>query len=77
MQYLLTCLYCNNSWRIKVYSNIKLEGKCSKCHDTNISIKELDKSRIDAYQGCPPFAEKNKQQIVLDIPDYPHWVGTD
>lgn len=72
----LTCQYCNWKWRLHIYSDSKIENKCNKCGDTNITVKELNKTRVDAYQGCPPFEEK-KQEIILDTPSWPHWLGTD
>jgi hypothetical protein len=29
-------------------------------------VKELDKYRVDAYQGCPEFPEKKKEEITLE-----------
>lgn len=62
MELLLICRYCDNKWTRNVYGKASLEEKCVKCGDTNIDVKELSKTKIDSYVGCPPFKEKEKEQ---------------
>jgi hypothetical protein len=76
MEILLRCKYCDNTWRLHVYTNSKIENTCSRCGDTDITIKELSKSKIDGYLNCPPFEEENKEELRED-PSFPFWVGTD
>lgn len=45
---------------------------CSKCTDTNISMKEHDEGKIDYYGGCESFPEKQKVAIELpELESYP------
>lgn len=73
MELLLTCRYCNNTWRLNP-ETLKANGypECSKCGDENIDIKELDKSRIDSYIGCPKFPEPKEESGNTD---FPFWSG--
>ena len=61
MKVQFTCRYCNYKWREDVYSGVVSNKKCEKCCDTNLEVVELDKYRIDSYQGCPPFEDKKKK----------------
>ncbi len=63
---LFRCNYCDHSWRKQVYSAESADKKCLKCDDRNLVVKELDKYRVDAYQGCPEFPEKKKEEITLE-----------
>lgn len=77
MELQLTCQYCNEKWRVHIYSSSKIESKCPKCGDTNVDAKELDKSRIDGYVGCPPFSEETKQEELTDGSGFPYSWGAD
>lgn len=61
MQLLLTCKYCDHKWEISTYSDSVPEEKCSRCGDPNIRVTELSKSKIDAYEGCPPFVDRDEK----------------
>lgn len=75
MEIQLTCTYCDKKWRLHAYSDSKIESKCPKCGDTNIVVKELDKTRIDGYIGCPPFPEKTDKIELEDPSGFPYWFG--
>lgn len=55
------CTYCGQKWEENVYNQSSLHDmKCKYCKDKNLKFKDKDKSKIDYYQGCPPFPEKPK-----------------
>ena len=51
--YELICLYCDHSWQVNYKPDNLLY--CSKCKDTNIRVKQVDK--VDQYAGSPPFID--------------------
>ena len=74
MDFLLICRYCDHRWEL-TQEALKYAGypKCDKCGDENITIKELAKSKIDAYQGCPEFEYKEESGNI----DIEHWFQGD
>jgi transcription elongation factor Elf1 len=56
---LLNCTYCGKDWERYVYAMSAIENeKCSKCGDRNFTVRDNSKSKIDYYQGSPPFEIK-------------------
>jgi hypothetical protein len=57
----LECLYCGHKWEKNAYNAISLESeRCPRCKDSNLKVKELSKSKVDYYVGCPPFPKKEE-----------------
>lgn len=53
---LLTCKYCDYKFEVEYYSIASAQfDRCKKCGDKNLKIEEITKSKIDYYEGCPPF----------------------
>jgi DNA-directed RNA polymerase subunit RPC12/RpoP len=78
MEVLFVCTYCNFKWTKKVYSASDTDIKCLKCDDKNLIVKELAKTKIDTYIGCPPFEEKKETKESLeDSGCYPFYFGGD
>lgn len=52
----LTCKYCNKKWERNVYvrSSISTE-RCTRCGDRNLTARDLKETKIDYYEGAPPF----------------------
>lgn len=53
------CEYCNHSWQTNYKPN--QEVYCSVCKDKNIKVIDLARSKIDYYQGCPPFPDDDSR----------------
>jgi len=66
----LECKYCGYSWLRQAYSkdvvNVVI---CPKCNDKNIVARDAE-SKIDYYQGCPPFPTKVKETEPKDDDDF-------
>jgi transcription elongation factor Elf1 len=72
----LECTYCGKKWEATVYNKQMIEAmSCSKCGDSNLKVRDLAVAKIDTYstkenavskvdyyQGCPPFPEKKRTQ---------------
>jgi len=68
----LECTYCGKKWEATAYNKQMIEAmSCSKCGDSNLKVrdravskidtyttKETTVSKVDYYQGCPPFPPK-------------------
>jgi Zn finger protein HypA/HybF involved in hydrogenase expression len=54
----LTCWYCNFSWETNYIG--KDDSQCSKCKDTNIKVVDLQRTKIDTYEGSPDFPDDKK-----------------
>lgn len=80
MEYLIICKYCDHRWRkTAIYPpSVKSNIKCSRCSDKNFRVVEISSTRIDtyveykpdridAYAGCPPFPEDEKQQKEQEV----------
>ena len=62
------CNYCDSRWTKTVYNKITIMGeRCSKCNDKQLKIIDLDKDKIDYYQGSPAF---KKEDELLDYDSY-------
>jgi len=56
------CTYCGKKWEAApTLAEEIASAKCGACKDTNLIIKDLRKSKIDYYQGTPPFPEKKEE----------------
>lgn len=62
----MICRYCNKKWEKNIYAGSTTKEICSKCGDTNIDIRELSKTKIDSYIGCPAFKEERKPNTQID-----------
>lgn len=63
------CTYCGKVWKSHPRSQVEIEAaRCSKCGDTTLKVREASKSKVDYYQGSPPFPEKTVK--YLDMYDY-------
>lgn len=76
MKLLLTCRYCNFKWESVIYSNDISTEKCWKCGDTNIDVKDFDKTKIDGYIGCKPFPNKESYEETGNT-DFPFHYRSD
>lgn len=64
MKVQLECMYCGHKWVEEVYNKSSIDSKtCTKgnCGDSNLIVRDLNASKIDAYKGCPPFPEPKKR----------------
>jgi hypothetical protein len=62
----LICTYCGYTWLRQAYSKDVVNSLvCAKCNDKNIIAKDAE-SKIDYYQGCPPFPIKAKEPDPQD-----------
>lgn len=59
-----------------MYSGSHTEEVCTKCGDSNIDVKELSKTKINTYLGCPPFPEEEKKKEMSN-PDTYYWTNGD
>lgn len=53
-------MYCGYKWVETLYNKQSLEGKTcihGNCKDKNLIVRDVT-SKIDYYQGCPPFQPK-------------------
>lgn len=60
----LECTYCGFKWQKEVYAyqtTDQLKCENGNCKDSNLKIRDLSKTKIDTYKGCPPFPKKDKQ----------------
>lgn len=63
----MTCKYCGHHWQLKnIYRNPNSKIICAICGDTNIIVRDYEKSRIDYYAGSPPFPEKKSEDWSFD-----------
>ena len=77
----LECTYCGNKWNATAWSKVEIDSMiCSKCKDSRLVVRDRT-SKVDYYQGSPPFPEKKKQDNgwpwgmqELKLPDNIHWV---
>lgn len=59
MKYNIECTYCGKQWIENVYNEFSLvDKKCPVCKDRNIKARRLESSKINYYQGSPPFPLK-------------------
>jgi hypothetical protein len=78
MKVLLVCRYCAYSWERNMYMGEAFQEKCWKCGDTNIDVKDMAKTKIDGYVGCPEFPEKKKEiKEENGNTDFPFHYGSD
>lgn len=75
MEVLLICKYCNNKWTRNLYTGAVVDEKCIQCGDMNLDVKELAKTKIDGYVGCPAFPEKKEEE--KESPNFPYWHNGD
>lgn len=55
----LECTYCGHKWIKDVYNqHAVLHESCPRCKDSNLKARDLNKSKVDYYKGCPPFETK-------------------
>jgi hypothetical protein len=67
MQVEIECTYCGHKEQDDVYNQYSLHGRrCKKCKDSNLKFKDLTQTKIDYYQGCPPFPEKKEKKASSD-----------
>lgn len=58
----LECTYCGKKWEKIAYNKQSIESEvCSRCKDTNLKVRDLDTTKVDYYQGCPPFPSKDSK----------------
>lgn len=63
----LTCKYCGKKWERHVYTKSTLSReRCTRCGDRNLTAKDVDNSKIDYYQGSPPFVKPNEPENPPD-----------
>lgn len=59
----LECKYCGAKFNKNVYSYNSLEyEKCFKCGSSDFMYKDLNKDKIDYYQGAPAFPQEKKDE---------------
>ncbi len=62
MEYAFECTYCGHCWEDKVYSSsLAKQYICARCGDKYLKVKSISESKIDYYQGAPPFANRDSQ----------------
>lgn len=55
-RYVLVCKYCD--WRRTITaltSHWANQEKCQRCNSKDTYVKDVKRSKIDTYVGCPPF----------------------
>lgn len=58
MRFKLTCLYCNHKWEKLISNYLTSRGAhCPICGDSNVLVKEYNKSAINYYEGAPEFVD--------------------
>jgi hypothetical protein len=80
LEVLIICQYCGHKTTKVIYNQKSLTDEtCDKCDDKNLVVKELSKSKIDFYEGCPPFPEKGVKDSESCNPDagWPWSMGGD
>lgn len=76
MDVTLQCQYCGKEWEQTNFTNSDMMFlRCIKsgCNDKNIRVRQLDKVKVDYYQGAPPFPEK--KEAVKHNDEWPNWGG--
>jgi 5-methylcytosine-specific restriction endonuclease McrA len=54
------CTYCGHKWNKTAYDKQSVEDeKCPKCKDLTLKVRDVQVSKIDYYQGSPPFPAKD------------------
>lgn len=62
----IECRYCGFKVIKEYYSKTFTKGSsCEKCKDTNLIVRDLEKTKIDQYQGCPEFPNTNSRRMML------------
>ncbi len=63
----LTCKYCGSNWKMDTtYRAPDREIFCFVCGDKDIAVKDVQKSKIDYYQGSPEFPKKETKDRDLN-----------
>jgi hypothetical protein len=55
------CTYCGHKWRDNVLTQSEMVSlRCvnGRCFDSNLKVRDLSKTKVDYYQGSPPFPIK-------------------
>lgn len=56
----LECTYCGFKWEESVSTKAEIdEMACihGNCGDTNLKVRDVARTKIDYYQGSPPFQD--------------------
>ena len=56
IKYKFECLYCGKTWENDF---IPMKSSCDKCGDTSIRVTDQNATKIDYYEGSPPFPDKD------------------
>lgn len=66
----MECTYCGQKWQETTMNPTSLVNtRCSKCGDKTIRMKDVTKTKVDYYQGCPPFPAKKEKGYYTGFPD--------
>ena len=58
----LECTYCGHRWVKDFYNkHSATHERCPHCKDSNLKARDVKESKVDYYQGCPPFPEKKEK----------------
>lgn len=71
MKISLECTYCGHKWVVEVYNRDSLNNKtCThgNCRHRRLIAKDLLTSKIDYYEGSPPFS------LELDLKILKEWL---
>lgn len=71
MKVSLECTYCGHKWVVEVYNRDSLSNKScvhGNCRHKKLIAKDLATSKIDYYEGSPPFP------ITLDLKGLNGWL---
>lgn len=78
MRVSIECMYCGHKWEKMAYNKQSIEDeKCPKCNDSTLKVKDLEASKIDYYQGSPPFPPKEEKGWTYTGIDYGYAPGVD
>lgn len=55
------CTYCGKKWKSFPRTQSEVEKTlCDKCGDSTLKVRDASKNKVDYYEGCPPFPEKQE-----------------
>lgn len=73
------CTYCGYRWVEEIWNKDTISSKvCKKgnCRTKNLLARDLQATKVDYYQGSPPFQEPKKDNgwpyLNVKLDDYDH-----
>jgi len=76
MEIAFECTYCGKKWSERFYNQYSAQNqRCSVCNDKNLKYKSVEESKINYYEGSPPFPVKEDTVKEDEDLDNFKWLG--